>query len=193
MGCQYCHNKHLNVQNINIAEQEVFDYLTQNRGFLEGIVISGGEPTLQKDLGEFIKKVKALGFKVKLDTNGTNIKAVKKLMDQNLLDFVAMDIKAPFEKYKEVTYTDDDMQSIVALKDFLLNGSVDYEFRTTFINTLTIEDIITIAKSISGAKTFAIQKYRPNLAGETTHDDSEQNEAARAAGQFVGTVINRGL
>lgn len=193
MNCWYCHNKHLNFKHEDISEEEVFAYLERNKGFIEGVAVSGGEPTLQKDLGEFLQKIKNLGFKVKLDTNGTNAEMVKSFIEKGIVDFVAMDIKAPFAKYKEVTFSDDNIESIKALRDLLLSNVVDYEFRTTFVGALSVDDIAEIAKSISGAKAYAIQKYRPNNKGEIVRDDSEQQEAACLAGKFVKTVISRGL
>ena len=193
MNCFYCHNKHINIKGKRIPEEEVLDYIAQNKGFLEGVVVSGGEPTLQSDLYYFIKKIKRMGLKVKLDTNGTNVTIVKKLLKDKLLDFVAMDIKAPFDRYKEITRTDDDMKSVIALKNLLLKGVVDYEFRTTFVNSLYNEDMIKIAKNLKGAKALAIQKYRPCDSTGMMRDDSEQNWAAIAAEKFVRAVIKRGL
>ncbi len=159
MNCWYCHNKHLLHNDCKkLDEQEIFNFLKEHKTFLDGVVISGGEPTLQSDLEDFIIKIKKLGYLVKLDTNGTNYKLLKKLIDNKYIDYVAMDIKAPLENYSLITSTKklDDIKSSIEL---LKQNCIDYEFRTTFSPDLTVSDIAKIAKGILGAKSYSIQKY----------------------------------
>ncbi len=160
MRCWYCHNSHLFNKTKNlIPESEIVDFLVTHQGFLDGVCISGGEPTLQPDLTDFIKKVKSLGYHVKLDTNGTNFEILQNLVNSKLVDYVAMDIKAPLDKYKEITQVNSNMQSITSSIEFLLQNNVDYEFRTTFSPDLSLADLEEICKTIKGAKCYSVQKY----------------------------------
>lgn len=120
-----------------------------------------GEPTINKDLPEFIKKIKELGYVVKLDTNGSNPKMLKKLINNNLIDYVAMDIKLPKEKYPEVFKGKIKVKDIEESIEFLKKGKIDYEFRTTIVPTvLDKDDIIKIAKWIKGASKYYLQNFR---------------------------------
>lgn len=164
MNCFYCHNKTLcgseNVSNIN--KHDVLDYLLKRTKMLDGVVISGGEPTLQNDLEGFIFEIKEMGYKVKLDTNGTNPTIVQNLINKNLIDYIAMDIKAPLDKYNEVCGVDIAVESIEMSMDMIMKSGIDYEFRTTYIPQLTANDIHDIACRIQGSKKYILQQYRPN-------------------------------
>ena len=127
--CGYCHNPEL--INSIAPVTEVFEFLKNRVGKLEGVVITGGEPCLQKDLPEFIKQVKSLGFAVKLDTNGSYPEMLAKVLPD--LDYVAMDIKAPLEKYSAVANWNGDVENIRKSIDMIMNSGVDYEFRTTVV------------------------------------------------------------
>jgi pyruvate formate lyase activating enzyme len=162
--CPYCHNPELVDGSIDLLpEESVWDFLLTRTKQIEGIVISGGEPTLHRDLPTFIKKFKALGFATKLDTNGTNPEMLSELIDAQLLDFVAMDIKQIWSRYAFSAGLDfvpiEKIQQSVTL---LLNGSIDYEFRTTVIKDFhNPTDIIDISKQIRGAKRYAVQEFIP--------------------------------
>lgn len=164
-NCWYCHNRELidkNNKNINlIDEKEVLDFLKSRKNFLDGLVISGGEPTIYNDLKEFISKVKSLGLKVKLDTNGTNPKILQELINEKLIDFVAMDIKTSLCKYEDIIETKCNIENIKKSINILMKSDIDYEFRTTFAPDVSLEDIEEIAKTIKGAKSYAIQKFNP--------------------------------
>ena len=153
-----------------IPEQEVLAFLESRKGLLEGVVICGGEPTLQKDLPEFIKKIKDMGFLVKLDSNGSNPAMLDNLINDKLIDYVAMDIKTFKENYFSVlngkVVVDDIQKSI----DILKNSGIDYEFRTTVVPTIhEKEDFIKIAQWIGGPDIkYYLQKFR----GEKTIDPS---------------------
>lgn len=158
--CWYCHNRPYIKSAGDIDASVVLEFLQKRKGWLQGVVISGGEPTLNKELPEFIKKIKAMGYPVKLDTNGSRPDVLKSLIDQGLIDYVAMDYKAPLEKYAQLAGVPIDIKVIKKSVDIIMNSGIDYEFRTTFAPTLTQEDIIQIVQELKGAKKFALQQYR---------------------------------
>ncbi len=134
--CPYCQNSSLiryNKEPGKFSEEEILEFLNTRKGKLEGIVISGGEPTIQKGLVDFIKKVKELGFLVKLDTNGSNPKVLKELLDNNLVDYIAMDIKNDLEDYEQVTDCKVNIKAIKESINLISNSKIDYEFRTTIM------------------------------------------------------------
>ena len=142
LRCWYCHNSHLfDDRQKLVREQEIFDFLSSHKGFIDAVVISGGEPTLQGDLIEFIKAIKKLGYKVKLDTNGTNFEVLRALIEGKLVDYVAMDIKAPLEDYIKIVGVDCNLEDVKKSVGLLLEGQVESEFRTTFSPDLNLEDI----------------------------------------------------
>ena len=154
--CGYCHNPEL--INGEAKIEEVFEFLKTRQGKLDGVVITGGEPCLQKDLPEFIKQVKELGFAVKLDTNGSFPEMLEKVLPD--LDYVAMDIKAPLEKYSQIVNVDVDTSKILKSIEILKNGGVDYEFRTTVVKSqLSYEDFEKIGQLIQGAPRYYLQKF----------------------------------
>ena len=159
--CGYCHNPQLLKSENGIYDVDAFfDFLKKRQGKLDGVVVTGGEATLQKDLKTFIKKVKELGFLVKLDTNGTNPKLLKELIEEKLLDYIAMDIKAPLEKYPLVTNTNIDTSKIQESINIIMSSNVDYEFRTTVLpSQISIEDFNSIGKLIQNAKRYYLQKF----------------------------------
>jgi len=163
--CPFCHNPELvdpeliKTQPL-IEEKEILDFLKERKDYLQALCITGGEPTLQKDLKNFIKKVKKLGYLVKLDTNGSNPQVLKELLKENLIDFIAMDIKAPFNKYHLFTKEKDFTKEIKESIELIKNSKIDYEFRTTLdpLN-LTKEDILKIAELIKGSKAYYLQQF----------------------------------
>lgn len=163
MNCIFCHNRCLVGQRGNDPyqkEEEVLSFLQRRRKFLDGVVVTGGEPTLQPDLEGFIEKVKDMGFLVKLDTNGTRPAVIKKLFEKNLVDYVAMDVKAPMKKYREICRSEIDEQALLESMTLLREGDVDYEFRTTFCPQLDDSDIREIGEMIAGSKKYVLQQYR---------------------------------
>jgi len=164
--CPWCYSSELVLpekikEQQKIPEKELFSFLKERQGLLEGIVICGGEPTINRDLPKFIKKIKKLGYAVKLDTNGSNSKMLKHLIDKKLIDYVAMDIKLPKEKYIKIlkAKVDDIKESVKILKQ----SKIDCEFRTTIIPTvLEKQDILKIAKWIEGPSVkYYLQNFRP--------------------------------
>jgi pyruvate formate lyase activating enzyme len=161
--CPFCHNASLvtHIDGERIEEEEILSYLKKRHGLLDGVVVTGGEPTLQGDLADFLGKVKALGYAVKLDTNGTSPEKLKTLVEKGLVDYVAMDIKNTAAKYPVTAGCGSAVLGKVEESiDFLLTDTVDYEFRTTVTAELhTPQDIGDIAKRIKGAKRYFLQNF----------------------------------
>lgn len=183
--CPYCHNPELIGMDgeTAMAVSPLIDFLKTRRGKLDGVVITGGEPTLHKDLPRFIKSIKDLGFCVKLDTNGTNPTMLEKLLNENLIDYVAMDIKAPIEKYEEIICSKVDTENIIKSIDLIKNSQTEYEFRTTVVKSqLSFEDFEKIGKTINGADKYFLQKFLPTktlnrfFLNQTTYTDEEFEE-----------------
>lgn len=163
--CPFCHNGALVVGNVRaqqIAQEEVFDYLIKRKGLVDAVCVTGGEPTLQADLAVFLRQVKQLGYATKLDTNGLRPDILQSLLDENLLDYVAMDIKNSPQKYPLTIGLDSvDLDKINQSIQILKSTSVDNEFRTTAIAQFhTRENFVEIANWIKGAKRFYIQHYK---------------------------------
>ena len=163
MRCPFCHNAILVIDAKHqpiVEEQYVLDYLNKRKGIIDGLCITGGEPTLQKDLDKFIIKCRETGVKIKLDSNGTNPEILKSLIDQNLLDYVAMDIKNCKEKYSITANASIDLTKIQESIDILEASNVDHEFRTTLVKEFhTIDDIEKIAQWLDGTKKYYLQKF----------------------------------
>lgn len=163
MRCGYCHNPELVLPERYIEPiptSDILEFLTSRCGLLDGVAISGGEPTMQSDLPEFITAIKAMGYRVKLDTNGTNPAMIRQLIDEGLVDFVAMDIKGPLEKYTYIAARPVDETAIV--ESIAQIKRIDHEFRTTVVaGDIVLEDIEKIGKLVHGAKRFALQKFVP--------------------------------
>jgi pyruvate formate lyase activating enzyme len=135
--CSYCHNRSLlklkrPVQDL-VPETYVLDFLLQRCNNLDGLVITGGEPTIQEDLPRFIRKVRHLGLLIKLDTNGSRPEVIRHLLDEQLLDYIAMDIKAPFEEYESITRRSVNTDALQTSIDLIKNSGVPYEFRTPLV------------------------------------------------------------
>ncbi len=165
--CPFCYSPELVLpekikKQPRISEKEFFEFLKEKKGLLEGIVLCGGEPTINSDLPKFIKKIKKNGYAVKLDTNGSFPEMLRYLIDKKLIDYVALDIKAPREKYEKVTGGRANVKYIERTVSFLKENKIDYEFRTTVVPAfLKKEDILKIAQWISGAKKYYLQNFRP--------------------------------
>jgi len=161
--CAFCSNRDLvlNPEKLpTISHEEFYQFLRDNKKWLDGVCVCGGEPTIHKDLPEHIVHMRDLGYKIKLDTNGTNPVMVKHLIDDELLDYIAMDIKSPLHKYESVVQVPVDKDNIAQTVSLLLQNRVDYEFRTTAVPTLINEqDFEEIGLWIAGAQNYFIQQF----------------------------------
>lgn len=198
--CGFCHNAMLVTEESsdNIGEDEFFAFLRKRQGILEGVCISGGEPTLQKDLYDFIKKIKALGYAVKLDTNGTNPRLLKTLLQENLLDYVAMDIKNSPGKYSLICGCEVDITAIRESVSVIKESGIDYEFRTTTVREYhTQEDFEAISDWLSGDSRYFLQHFEDsgNLIGDNLSPFSKEEMAvfADAIRNKVPNVDLRGV
>lgn|SRR5574344_464108 len=161
--CPYCHNPEIIKMDsaTALAVAPILEFLKSRVGKLDGVVITGGEPTLQKDLPELIRSIKEMGFLVKLDTNGTNPQMLQNLIDEKIIDYVAMDIKAPIERYSEVVRIGVNTENILKSIEILKTSEIEHEFRTTVVSSqLCIEDFKKIAKIIEGSR-YYLQKFLP--------------------------------
>lgn len=162
LKCPFCHNSSLISGNDDtyIDEDEIFKYLNKRKNIIEGVCISGGEPLLQKDIKEFIRKIKSLGLKVKLDTNGTNPDLILSLINDNLLDYIAMDIKNIKSKYELTSGAKVKIDNILKSINIIENSGIDYEFRTTIIKEFhTLSDIDYISKKLDKKSKYYIQNF----------------------------------
>jgi pyruvate formate lyase activating enzyme len=201
--CPFCHNRELVIlEKIKEIPEDFFlSYLEDKKKLLDAIEITGGEPTIHKDLPIFIQKIKEMGYLVKLDTNGTNPQMVQFLLDKKLINYVAMDIKAPldFEKYNKMVggvLTEKMFDNIKKTMKILLNSDIDYEFRTTIIKNLhSKDDIIEICKKIKNAKQYSLQKFNPeNALSIEFHnfqpfDNKEIEEIILKGKKFIKNII----
>lgn len=161
--CPFCHNSDL-VLNSNqtpkLTEEEILDYLQKRKDILDGVVITGGEPTLYPSIFEIIPKIKSIGLLVKLDTNGTNPQVIQKLVEQNLIDYIAMDIKNGLSSYSKTIGTETDLNKIKQSIEYIKNCGLSYEFRTTLVKELHAErDIKEIAVMLKDCKKLFLQKF----------------------------------
>ena len=197
--CPFCHNPELilnsKYQIENILEDIFFDFLRERRDKLEGVCITGGEPTIQPDIIEFVGKIKDLGFKVKLDTNGARPDVLRLLYAEKLLDFVAMDIKSNPENYDKITNSKVDLERIKLSVDLIRNSGVDYEFRTTAVPGLhEEEDFVKIGQWLRGSKKYVLQRYveskilDPGLKKKTKGKKLDLEKIARNIKKYFGKV-----
>lgn len=196
--CGYCHNPGLlkGSKSDSISLESFFEFLSKRQGKLDGVVITGGEPTLQKDLICFIEQIKKMGFLVKLDTNGSNPDVIRKLLADGLIDYIAMDIKAPLDKYHLITNVQLDVEKISQSISLIMGSVIDYEFRTTVISSqLSFNDFNEIGKIISGAKRYFLQKFEVkteildnSLSFEKSYSDEEFNLIINLLKKYIDVV-----
>lgn len=202
--CGYCHNPSLlsksssEPDSESFSKEKFFAFLKTRIGKLDGVVITGGEPTLQSGLYDFIKKIKQMGFEVKLDTNGTNPEVTERLINNNLLDYIAMDIKAPLDKYDLITNTNINKDNILQTIKLIKNSKIDYEFRTTVVKSqLSFDDFEKIGQTIKGAKRYYLQKFvsseisDKNLKNAKNYTDQEFKTLCQNLKKYVEFVNYR--
>jgi pyruvate formate lyase activating enzyme len=176
--CPYCHNPDLIERPDKLesmTEDEVIGFMESRRKWLDGVCVTGGEPCLHEGLEGFFRKVKEAGFLIKLDTNGTNPEMVERLLKEGLVDYIAMDIKAPPERYSEITRSDVDIEKVRKTAEVMMKSGVEYEFRTTVVPRLFgKDDMESIGKWLRGARRFFLQGFH----GGKTLDKEFGKEAA---------------
>lgn len=195
MRCGYCHNPELVVPELfmdSLDLEEVYAFLESRTGKLQGVVITGGEPTLRKDLPEMAETIKSMGFCVKLDSNGTNPQGLEELISKHLIDYVAMDIKGPLEKYSEITQRPIDINAIKGSIDTIIDSEIKHEFRTTAVKSqLDLTDFRKMGELIKGAQHFSIQKFVPtktldcSFADEKPFDNKEMIQIKEIMSNYV--------
>jgi len=218
--CPFCHNGDLVLNpggTPQIPMEEIMAFLQKRQGILDGVCITGGEPTLQLDLEDFIRGVRGLGYLVKLDTNGYRPEVLERLLEEGLLDYVAMDVKASKDNYARAvgldcmnSKSDFVIEKIERSVELLQNSSIDYEFRTTVVKGLhTIEEFEEIGRWLAGCKAYYLQGFQKNenvLAARLGKSDSatggnrfesfsrgDMEQMAALAGKYVEKVIIRGV
>jgi pyruvate formate lyase activating enzyme len=202
--CPYCHNPDLArgpaTPPNDLNGSEILNFLEQRRGFLDGVVISGGEPTLQKDLADFCRKIKELDFPLKLDTNGSRPRVLQYLIAEDLVDYIAMDLKTDPVLYSSVINPKGYPDSIFASIEIIMESGIDYEFRTTCVRPIvTPRTIENISVLIQGAKLYALQRFRNNPVlhpeffedSDNDYSDDELGQLRDVAAQWVHRCIIR--
>ena len=161
--CGYCHNPELVLPQLfqePLSPEVVLNYLNERRGQIEGVVITGGEPTLQKGLSNFIVRIKEMGYAVKLDTNGSHPEVLSSLIGSNLLDYIAMDIKSSLQKYSQATGAACDIIKIKESVELIIKSGIPYQLRTTLVKEFcTIEDLCDIQLLIGKADHYLLQPF----------------------------------
>lgn len=199
--CPFCHNASLLASGpAAVTWEEVLSYIRMRSGVLDGVVISGGEPTLQTDLEAFLKEIHGLGLRIKLDTNGSRPEVLSQLVDAGLIDYVAMDIKNAPELYPVTAgCTEADLRAVEESKAYLLSGRVPYEFRTTVVKGLhTKESLLSAAHFIAGAERYFLQTYRDRgdilrPEGLSAYTDAEMKTLLACVQTVIGTAELRGV
>lgn len=197
--CPYCHNPELVDETAaELSVAELLAFLEKRRGLLEAVTITGGEPTLHDDLPEFIAAVRSLGYRVKLDSNGTNPERLRAILEAGLVDYVAMDIKAPLFAYERTVARPVSGSRLAESITLIMESGVDYEFRTTVIKSLLPrEDFPAIGEAIRGARRYYLQKFvpvkllNPAFHRKTTYSDEELTEIQQLMEHYVDVCAIR--
>lgn len=201
LRCPFCHNALLATRPSeapDISEDYFFDFLEKRRGILDGVCITGGEPLIQKDIIPFIKRIKSVGLSVKLDTNGFYPLILNNIISENIVDYIAMDIKNSPSKYSQATGISCDCSEINESIKLIMNGGIPYEFRTTVVKELhTLEDITDIAQWIAGAEGYYLQTFKDSgdiiSPGLSAHSEETMLEMRSEARRFVKVCDIRGM
>lgn len=184
LRCPFCHNPELVIHTLDkdheVSQDELLKYLETRKGLIDAVVITGGEPLIYNDISSLIKKIKEMGFLIKLDTNGFFPKKLMELLNQKLLDYIAMDIKCSLENYSEFSGDKEAERKVTESIKIIMDSGVEYEFRTTFVKGIhTIEDGENITKLIPKAKKYYIQNFRigktidPNMNNSNSFTEEE--------------------
>ena len=197
--CSYCHNPELVESTATvIPEEEIFGFLKKRTKVLDAVTVTGGEPTIHHDILDFLRRIKALGYNVKLDSNGTNPHILQHAIAEGIIDYIAMDIKAPLEHYPNVMQRPVDARTLRESIVTIMESGLEYEFRTTVERSLTQEDDIRgIGEAIKGAKIHYLQKFVPTKTLDlafmdgSTHTDAEFEHFRTLMEEYVTRCIVR--
>ena len=203
--CPFCHSSVLVLDPDSLTTvpfEHIERYIREKDGWIDAMVIGGGEPTLYKHLPALLNDIKNLGLKIKIDTNGTNPQMLSAVMEQGLVDYIAMDVKAPLEKskYSRATIVPVDIEALSRSIELLIKSNLDYEFRTTVVPAILDKtDIVEIARTISSAKKYVLQQFDPadvmddNFTKVKPYTPDMLKSMACLAGEFVKNCIVRGV
>ena len=201
--CSYCHNPELvdpDFYGQCLTEEEIFSFLKKRKGKLDAVTITGGEPTIQSDLIAFIKRIKKWGYLIKIDTNGSHPEVLAKLIADKLVNYIAMDIKGPLEKYGALTRTQIHQELIKRSIEIVMHSGIAHEFRTTLVRSqLTKSDILSIGKLIKNARLYVLQPFIPSktldreFLTETTYSYEEIENIRKRFERDVCRVLIRGF
>lgn len=192
--CPFCHNPSLVLPGIDpsVSEEEILAFLEQRRGKLDGVVISGGEPTIHRELPRFVRTVRKMGFLIKLDTNGSCPDVVQQLLTEGLVDYWAVDRKASLVRYSSLAGVSVDPKVIVQTSQLIMDATDAYEFRTTVIREFhPPEEVLQIAKELSGARRWILQRFRPDvtldpaLQKATAYTDDEMESLRQSVRPYI--------
>ena len=197
--CFYCHNRRI-IEEIHeeVSIEEIEELLNKRVGLIDAVVITGGEPTLHNDLIEFLQKIKKLGYLTKLDSNGSNPDVIKSCIEDNAVDYYAIDYKAPLSRYSSITNSDYDGQNVLETINILMENSVQFEVRTTVIPQLSLNDLIQMAKELPEVPRYVLNPYKKpiyyketdiKLVDEPPYPESEIETFASELKLFQPNVI----
>jgi len=199
--CPYCHNPELSnpdFYEIKIPVDDIFSFLEKRRGKLDAVTITGGEPTLQADLIDFIKRVKEMNYLIKLDSNGSHPDVLETLITNNLIDYIAMDVKAPWGKYQKITRSAIKPEIIKKSVELITKSNISYEFRTTVVKSqLSTDDLLTIGKNLENSRFYILQKFIPSKTldpkylKKTTYSDDDFEKIREKIEKHVDKVVVR--
>jgi pyruvate formate lyase activating enzyme len=199
--CPYCHNPELADPDLYeecMPEEEILAFLEKRKGKLDAVSITGGEPTLQPDLIDFVQEIKAMGYLAKIDTNGSHPEVLKALIEDDLIDYVAMDVKAPLEKYQKITRSKTNSDLIKQSIKLIKKSRIPHEFRTTVVKSqLKENDLIAIAGLVKNARLYVLQKFTatktmdPKFMDKKTYSDEEFDQLKKKMQEYVRSVIVR--
>ncbi len=201
LRCPFCHNAGLVIRKPSniINMEEISDFLKKRKGILDGVCLTGGEPLAQKDAIEFLRFVRSFGYKIKLDTNGFYPERLKEIIDEGLVDYIAMDIKSSPENYKSAVGIDDiDITPMMKSVDIIMSSGIDYEFRTTAVKGLhLVSDFEKIGVWLSGAKRYFVQQFIDSgdliSNGLNAFSKEETEEILAAVRKHIPHAESRGL
>lgn len=200
MRCPFCHNTPLvtGTAEERYSEEEIFSFLKKRQGLLDGVAITGGEPLLQKDIVPFIRRIRELGYSVKLDTNGSCPEKLQELLDEGLLSYIAMDIKNTREKYPLTSGSDIPWETVRESIEMIKNSGVPHEFRTTVVKEHhTEDDIVSVARLLGKEEKYYLQQYKDSgdilSEGCSAHPDAVLFSMAENARKYVLLCETRGI